>query len=152
MVRLIKMAMRKVQFRLEEKNLESQIDVADLPEIYVDPDSIQQILDNLLTNACKSSDTGTTIELKACQEHDDGGRAFLHVAVSDTGGGVAPGDRPRVFDRFYRVESALSRRTQGAGLGLYLVKSVIEAHGGRIWVSSTPGQGSTFVFALPREL
>ena len=75
----------------------------------------------------------------------------VYVAVTDQGIGIPAGEHDRIFDRFYRVESTLSRRTQGAGLGLYLVKSVIEAHGGHIWVSSTPGKGSTFVFTLPRE-
>ena len=69
----------------------------------------------------------------------------------DLRGGISAEERERIFDRFYRVDSALSRRTQGAGLGLYLAKSVIEAHRGRIWVSSKPGEGSTFVFSLPRD-
>ncbi|MBN1581436.1 MAG: hypothetical protein JXA89_12105 [Anaerolineae bacterium] len=152
MARIIKMALRKVQFRLEEKNLESQLDIADLPEIYVDPDSMQQILDNLLTNACKSSDAGTTIELKASQEYDDGGNAFLHIAVSDTGGGVAPGDRPRVFDRFYRADDALISGLGETGVGLSIVKALVEAHEGRVWIESEMGQGSTFHFTVPYGL
>jgi signal transduction histidine kinase len=60
-------------------------------------------------------------------------------------------EQGRVFERFYRVDDALSRRTQGSGLGLYLAKAVIDAHRGRMWVESTPGKGSAFSFALPRE-
>ena len=77
--------------------------------------------------------------------------SYVYIAVTDEGIGIAPGERDRIFERFYRVENALSRKTQGAGLGLYLVKSVIDAHGGRIWVDSNLGQGSTFVFTLPRD-
>ena len=73
------------------------------------------------------------------------------VTVTDRGIGIPLEEQSRIFERFYRVDDALTRRTQGSGLGLYLAKAVIEAHRGRIWVKSLPGQGSTFAFALPRE-
>jgi two-component system sensor histidine kinase VicK len=114
--------------------------------VQADPERLRQVLNNLLSNAIKYSPDSGKITISG--RYDD---QQVYVAVSDQGIGIPIGERDRIFDRFYRVDSALSRRTQGAGLGLYLAKSVIEAHRGRIWVSSSPGQGSTFVFSLPRE-
>jgi signal transduction histidine kinase len=104
------------------------------------------VLTNLISNAIKYSPDGGRILVSGRYDQEQ-----IYVAVTDEGIGIPAGEYERVFDRFYRVDSALTRRTQGAGLGLYLVKSVIEAHGGRIWVSSNLGKGSTFVFTLPRE-
>jgi signal transduction histidine kinase len=73
----------------------------------------------------------------------------VQVYVSDQGIGIPPADQERIFDRLYRVDNRLTRQTPGTGLGLFLVKAVIEAHSGRVWVDSTPGQGSTFWVELP---
>jgi two-component system sensor histidine kinase VicK len=71
------------------------------------------------------------------------------VYVADQGIGIPQEEQPRLFQRFYRVDSGLRRKTQGAGLGLYLCRSIIEAHGGRIWLRSEPGRGTTVFFTLP---
>jgi signal transduction histidine kinase len=71
------------------------------------------------------------------------------VAVTDTGVGIAPEDRERIFEEFQQVDSSSTRRKGGTGLGLAIAKRIVELHGGRIWVESTPGQGSTFAFTLP---
>ena len=73
------------------------------------------------------------------------------VTVADQGIGIPLDEQGRIFERFYRVDDHLSRQTQGSGLGLYLAKSIIDAHRGRIWVASAPGKGSAFSVALPRE-
>jgi signal transduction histidine kinase len=73
------------------------------------------------------------------------------VTVADQGIGIPLDEQGRIFERFYRVDDQLSRQTQGSGLGLYLTKAIVDAHRGRIWVESTPGQGAAFSFALPRE-
>jgi signal transduction histidine kinase len=73
----------------------------------------------------------------------------VRLYVSDEGIGIPPGEQERIFDRFHRVDNRLARQTPGTGLGLYLVKAVIEAHGGRVWVESTPGHGSVFWIELP---
>jgi PAS domain S-box-containing protein len=135
------------QFRTQTSRHTFELDFAPgFPEVQADPERLRQVLNNLLSNAIKySPDSGKII---VSGRYDD---QQVYVAVSDQGIGIPAGERDRIFDRFYRVDSALSRRTQGAGLGLYLAKSVVEAHRGRIWVSSSPGQGSTFVFSLPRD-
>jgi signal transduction histidine kinase len=71
------------------------------------------------------------------------------MAVTDTGVGIAPEDRERIFQEFQQVDSSSTRRKGGTGLGLAIAKRIVELHGGRIWVESTPGQGSTFAFTLP---
>lgn len=118
----------------------------DFPLVQGDEARLEQVLSNLLTNAIKYSPEGGTIGV--------GGRVRLDevvVTISDQGIGIAPVEQPRVFDAFYRVDDAPTRRTQGTGLGLYLAKAVVEAHGGRIWVESEPGQGAVFGFSLPRN-
>jgi signal transduction histidine kinase len=75
--------------------------------------------------------------------------AVVTVSVTDTGIGIPAGDLPYVFDKFYRVKSKATRDIEGTGLGLAITRSVIEAHGGRIWVESEEGKGSTFTFTLP---
>jgi two-component system sensor histidine kinase VicK len=106
----------------------------------------------LLTNACKSSVSGSTINVVAHRETDDTGKAFLHVSVSDTGGGIAPQDRARIFERFYRADKALIAGLGETGVGLAIVKTLVEAHQGHIWIESSVGQGTTFHFTLPYGL
>jgi signal transduction histidine kinase len=116
------------------------------PEVLGDEARLEQVLSNLLTNAIKYSPEGGTIQVS--------GRALpdrVVLTVSDEGMGIAPTKQTRVFDAFYRVDDAPTRRTQGTGLGLYLAKAVVEAHGGRIWVESEPGQGAAFSFSLPKR-
>ena len=117
----------------------------DFPTLQADQVRIRQVLDNLLSNAIKYSPNGGLIEVGG-QFTDD----KVIVYVSDQGIGLSETDQEQLFQRFYRVDSALSRKTQGTGLGLYLSKAIIEAHGGMMWVDSVYGQGSTFYFELPR--
>ena len=119
---------------------------AGFPIILADEDRLAQVLSNLLSNAIKYSPDGGEIRIA--------GQALptqVIVCVSDQGPGIAAGDIPHVFDRFYRANEA-SRNTKGAGLGLYLARAVVEAHGGRIWVDPRPGSGARICFSLPREI
>jgi len=104
------------------------------------------VLDNLLSNAIKYSPKGGQIAIRG--NYDD---KWVRVAVSDQGPGVPEDQLERVFERFHRVNNALTNNTQGTGLGLYLAHAVITAHGGRIWASNNPGGGATFSFTLPRR-
>lgn len=116
------------------------------PAISGDERLLRQVIDNLLTNAIKYSPAGGTITV--------GGRytkSNVTLFVRDEGVGIAEADIPHVFERFYRVEGALTRKTKGTGLGLYLVKAIIDAHHGAVHVKSTVGGGSTFYFTLPRD-
>jgi signal transduction histidine kinase len=117
---------------------------ADLPPVFADETRLRQVLDNLVSNAIKYSPEGGTVEIGA---RDDGNQIVVYV--QDQGVGLSAPEQTRIFERFYRVDGALSRKTQGTGLGLYLSRAIVEAHGGRMWVESTPGKGSTFYFSLP---
>jgi len=117
----------------------------DFPTLRADYDRLEQVLSNLISNALKYSSQGGTIRVQGWQEGD-----WVCVAVSDEGIGISKRDQARIFDRFFRAEEVMTSKTKGAGLGLYLVRAIIAAHGGRIWVQSERGHGATFVFALPR--
>lgn len=118
----------------------------DLPTVPGDEERLRQVLDNLLSNAIKYSPDGG--EIRVSGRADD---RQIYVAVTDEGIGIPENEQENIFDRFYRARSGVSARTKGTGLGLFLVKAVVEAHGGQVWVESRPDQGSTFVFTLPRE-
>jgi two-component system phosphate regulon sensor histidine kinase PhoR len=115
-----------------------------LPPIQVDRDAIAGALLNLLQNAYKYSGSDKRITLTARAE----GR-WVHLSVEDHGVGIARRDRKRIFERFYRVDNLLTRKTEGSGLGLALTKRIVEAHGGRILLKSELGKGSRFTLKLP---
>ena len=111
--------------------------------VRADRDRLRQALANLVDNGIKYTQRGGQVDIDAASEdHADA------IRVKDTGAGIPEHDLPRIFDRLYRGDQ--SRATRGLGLGLSLVRAVIEAHGGTISVSSTPGAGSTFTIRLPR--
>ena len=112
--------------------------------VHADADRIQQVLANLLSNAVKFSPNGGTIRVEAEQQEE-----FVVVKMSDEGIGIAAEMVPQLFRKFFRVDNAATRKIGGTGLGLVLVKQIIEAHGGQVWVESTQGEGSTFAFSLP---
>ena len=109
-----------------------------------DPEQIEKVLLNLLSNAVKFTGNGGIIDVSVGQ---DGGAAL--IVVRDSGVGIAETDLPHIFDRFYQADSANTRRYEGTGIGLALVKELVELHGGEIGVTSTPGQGTTFTVRLP---
>jgi len=118
---------------------------SELPLAYAEPDRIQQVLGNLLSNARKYSPDGGPIRL-SCRT--TGGS--IEVCVEDSGLGIPAASLERVFERFYRVESLLHREVRGTGLGLAISRQIVEAHGGRIWAESPGlGQGARFCFTLP---
>jgi signal transduction histidine kinase len=116
----------------------------DFPIILADENRISQLLSNLISNAIKYAPQGKIII------HGEVRPEQVIITVSDEGAGIDPADIPHVFDRFYRSEKA-ARKTKGAGLGLYLSKAIVEAHGGRIWVDPQPGAGARICFSLPRK-
>jgi two-component system OmpR family sensor kinase len=110
-----------------------------------DATRLRQVLDNLLTNAAVHTPPGTEVSL---QVTDADGWAV--VQVSDTGPGIPEADQARIFDRFYRVDDSRTRQRGGSGLGLAVVQSLVQAHGGTITVASRPG-ATTFTIRLPRH-
>ncbi|MGB6875038.1 MAG: ATP-binding protein [Candidatus Acidiferrales bacterium] len=115
-----------------------------LPSVRGDANLLRDVLRNLLDNAIQYTPAGGRVEVTATV--DDG---FAVITVSDTGIGIPQSDQPRIFERFYRVDAARSREVGGTGLGLSIAKHIVEAHGGRIWVESAVGSGSTFHFSVP---
>jgi signal transduction histidine kinase len=104
---------------------------------------VSQVIDNLLSNALKYTATGGLVRVAAERHVQD-----VHVRVTDTGIGIASSDYSRVFERFGRTEAG-ANVAAGTGLGLSICRAIVEAHGGRIWVESAVGEGSTFTFSLP---
>ena len=114
------------------------------PRVVADLPRVLQVVTNLVNNAIKYSPDGGEIRVSGRAE---GGS--LHVSVADQGVGIPPRELDKIFDRFHRVDGDLARRVSGTGLGLAICRGLVEAHGGRIWVESEPGVGSTFTFTLP---
>lgn len=118
----------------------------DTPAVMADVDRIPEVLTNLLDNAVKYSSPGTAVDISV---RPFGADAVL-FSVADQGVGIPAEELERIFERFHRVERGDARATYGHGLGLYIARRLVEAHGGRMWAESTPGVGATFLFTLPR--
>jgi signal transduction histidine kinase len=114
------------------------------PKIVGDPVRLEQVLVNLLTNAIKYSDDGTAIDVATAVTGND-----VHVKVTNRGPGIMTAELPRLFERYYRSPDARVNATPGLGLGLYIARGLVAAHGGRMWVDSKPGELTTFHFTLP---
>lgn len=127
------------------------------PPAWADRARLEEILTNLVDNAVKYSPNGGDVTINVRQADDlgtarDGATAagpFIVISVSDQGMGIPAAEQEHIFERFYRVDRHDSQEVYGHGLGLYIARRLIEAHGGSIWVESTPGQGSRFSFAVP---
>jgi signal transduction histidine kinase len=137
-----------------------------LPLIWGDEERLRQLFTNLLSNAIKYSPQGGAIRVGGWLHRSEGSERaslpgnplpplaagdFVVIYVADHGIGIPASDLPRIFDRYYRVDSTLRRSTAGAGLGLYLARTIVEAHGGQIWATSEQGKGTTFFVALPLD-
>jgi signal transduction histidine kinase len=127
-----------------DKKLAFKLELApDLPPGHGDGRRLTQVLINLVGNAIKFTDAGE-VAIKA--ESNNGS---FHVSVRDTGPGISAADQANLFQEFQQADNAITRKKGGTGLGLAISKRIIEMHGGKIWVESQPGQGSTFTFKLP---
>jgi signal transduction histidine kinase len=115
-----------------------------LPKVNIDAKRIRQVLDNLIDNAIKYSPPEKEIMISAEKSDNE-----LFISITDQGPGIPAGELSKIFERMYRIEQRLYSGANGIGLGLYICQRLVQAHGGRIWAESTPGQGSTFKFTLP---
>lgn len=138
--------------RFRERRLAIRMDLPDtLTPVRADQDSLYQVILRLLSNAALCSQEGTEVLLSAQEQEPEEKEAvpFIRISVTDTGGGIATEDFPRVFRRFYRANQTLVQGMGETGVGMAVVKTLVEANGGRIWVETEPGVGSTFSFVLP---
>jgi PAS domain S-box-containing protein len=117
---------------------------AGLPTIQADPDRVNQLLSNLVGNAIKFTPAGGSVSIRARAFHGE-----LEFAIADTGDGIPVAQLQHVFDRFYQATHGGRPARHGAGLGLPIARGIVEAHGGRIWIESAPGQGTVVRFTLP---
>jgi signal transduction histidine kinase len=118
-----------------------------IPMVYADPDRALEVLVNLIDNAIKFTPPEGSVTVKASIVETDPSAVYL--SVSDSGRGIAPESLTQVFDRLYQDPDAVDGNKTGLGLGLYIAKEIVTLHGGRMWVASQPGSGSTFSFTLP---
>lgn len=118
----------------------------DLPHVMADKERIEEVLRNLIDNALKYSPPDSEVLVEAWATGTE-----VVVAVTDHGPGIAVEDRERVFQPFERLDSGLTRRRPGAGLGLFICRAIVHAHGGRIWIERAPSGGTRVLFSLPRE-
>lgn len=140
---IVASATRMLASALVERSIDLHVAVPEsLPLVNVDAARIEQVLVNLLGNAIKFTPAGGRIAIRATANS-----AAVEMSVADSGIGISPEEQAHVFERYWQARHATRRR--GAGLGLAIAKGIIDAHGGRIWVTSTPGEGSTFAFTLP---
>jgi signal transduction histidine kinase len=137
----------------EQKHLQMTIS-GELPDIYIDQQRISQVLYNLLNNAFLYTKEGGSITVRVYLDSviDAPGSNSIFVSVTDTGIGISKEDLPHVFDHFYRVDESRSRASGGSGIGLAIVKHLVEAHGGVVWVESEMRRGSTFIFTIPVDV
>ncbi|CAG0989569.1 two-component system, OmpR family, sensor histidine kinase BaeS [Anaerolineae bacterium] len=143
---LIETVKTRLERQFEEKGVSLQFDVpTNLPRVQVDEDRIGQVLINLVGNALHYTPSGGSVRVVAHQLSRE-----IQIAVIDTGIGIPAEHLPQIFTRFYRVDKSRSRVGGGSGIGLTIARHLVEAHGGRIWVTSDGAdQGSTFTFTLP---
>lgn len=142
---IIRRVTMAVQARAEAKGVSLSVGLPKkLPSVNIDAQRISQVLRNLLDNAIAHTVSGDGITVSAVRKDE-----WVEVSVSDTGEGIPAADLPYIFERFYRVDKSRSRATGGSGLGLTIVKRLVEAHGGTIGVMSELGKGSRFMFTLP---
>ncbi len=140
---------------IEEKRLKAQEEdvtlnfekpQTSLPQVRVDPEKITLAIKNLIDNAVKYTFPGGQITVKLKLKNN-----AIEFSIADTGVGIPENQMQRLFTKFFRAENAIRLQTEGSGLGLYLVKNIIESHKGKVWAESEEGKGSTFYFTLPFE-
>ncbi len=146
---IIKRAAGILRERFEEKEQSIELNLAsNLPTAQADPDAVHHVVTSLLENALHCSPEQARIRLEANQVHE-GQAQYISVSVTDAGGGVAPQDYKKVFNRYYRADNPTIPGLGAPGVGFSIVKVLVEAHGGRVWLESEPGVGTTFTFVLP---
>lgn len=141
---LVRHAVDSARPRAETSAIELALETEEVGRVLGEEARLAQLLDNLVSNAVKFTPQGGRVTVRL-----SGTEGVARTEVSDTGIGIPDEERERLFERFFRSQTALERQIQGTGLGLYISKAIVEAHGGRIGVHSTEGEGTTFIVELP---
>jgi signal transduction histidine kinase len=141
---VVEEAVEAARPRADAADVELVVTCAEVPAVTGERQRLGQLVDNLLSNAIKFTPAGGHVDIALA-----GLNGLVHLEVSDTGIGIPADEMARLFERFFRTQSALERQIQGTGLGLYISKAIVDAHGGRIAVRSDEGRGTTFVVELP---
>jgi len=146
---LLERAMAANAPKLQQKGITPHTEIGtDLPDVNVDPERMAQVLNNLIDNAGRHTPEGGSVTGKVRVMHP----ARVLFTIEDTGPGVAAVDVPNIFERFYRADKSRQHDSSGSGLGLAIAKSIVEAHGGKIWVESPAGSGAIFFIELPASV
>ena len=153
---IIRHSLEEINLLATKKNIRLQVQIEDnLPPLKMDVEKMQEVMDNLLSNAIKFTPEGGTVRIEArlARKKDrlPGAQetSYLVVSVSDTGPGIPRQYQARIFEKFQGIDTRRTAEGRGTGLGLSIASHIVKAHGGKIWVESTEGQGSTFSFSLP---
>jgi signal transduction histidine kinase len=141
---LVEQCIESARPRALAASVQLDLEVEEVPLVLGEQAKLAQLLDNLVSNAIKFTPRDGHVGVRLTAHHD-----VIRIEVSDTGIGIPDRERARLFERFFRAQSALERQIQGTGLGLYISKAIVDAHDGRIGVDSVPGEGTTFVVELP---
>ncbi len=155
LITIIERAIMGLSARFRKRQLTVQLDLpSEMPPVQADRDSLYQIMLRLLSNAASCSEEGSGIVVSAALQRENGDDTppFVRISVVDTGGGIASDDLPKVFRRFFRARQPLIEGMGERGVGMAIAKTLVEANGGRIWVDTEAGVGSTFSFVLPAHL
>lgn len=143
---LLQPAYDRFMMTCQQKEITLQLHIDEnLPKVMIDRDKLDQVLDNVISNAVKYTPAAGSITIKA----EKGVSDMVQVSIADTGIGIPKQDINRLFERFYRVDKARSRTLGGTGLGLSIAQEIIHFHGGEIWIESEYEQGTTVFFTLP---
>jgi PAS domain S-box-containing protein len=143
---LAQQVFRNLQQQASKVDVTLSLDIpADMPPLYVDPQRLKQVLNNLVTNAIKFTPPGGTVTVQM-RPHDE---QFAMITVADTGYGIPPEDRPHIFERFYQSNHSQQSKMGGYGLGLSIAKLIVEQHGGTLTFETVVDQGTTFAFTVP---
>ena len=146
MLQLVEGCVREIEPLAAQSGIRVEIVAAEeLGEVWVDQERIKQVVINLLGNAVKFTPNGGQITVRLWEEG-----APLRCDVTDPGPGIPADELDAIFDKFYQVKQGKDRKTEGTGLGLAISRGIISVHNGRIWATSTLGEGATFSFSLPK--
>jgi PAS domain S-box-containing protein len=145
--KMVKEVAETMQASADSKRIKINIDIQkEIPDLMIDSERIKQVLVNLVDNAIKFSPEGLRIQIKTRKKKED-----VLFEVQDFGRGIPKNKQKKIFERFYQVDSGIDRKFGGVGLGLTISKKIIDTYGGKIWVDSTVGKGSSFKFSLPLQ-